>query len=58
MARSKMKSTSAYEKVAVAFEHFLQSILAIVALGVVYRYCWIGLFPIQSLIYSIDYAKS
>lgn len=58
MVQSKMKSLSAYEKVVVVFEHFLQSILAIIALGVVYRYCWIGLFPTQSLLYSIGFAKS
>lgn len=51
MVQSNMKSLSAYEKVVVVLEHFLQSILAIIALGVVYRYCWIGLFPTQGFVY-------
>jgi hypothetical protein len=47
MLRSKAKSLSAYERVLPAIEHSLQSalqaVLAIVAIGVIYRYCWIGL---------------
>jgi hypothetical protein len=43
MAQSKMKPFSAYEQVAVATERLLQATLAIIALGVIYRYCWIGL---------------
>jgi N-acetylneuraminate 9-O-acetyltransferase len=45
MARSKIKP-SAYEQAAFVIERFLQSILAIIALAVVYRYCWIGLFSL------------
>jgi N-acetylneuraminate 9-O-acetyltransferase len=44
MARSKLKPFSTYEQVAVAIERLLQTTLAIIALGVIYRYCWIGLF--------------
>ena len=45
MGRPKTKTLSAYEQAATAIERVLQSILAIIALGVVYRYCWIGMFP-------------
>ena len=45
MGRPKTKPLSAYEQAAIALERVLQSILAIVTLGVVYRYCWIGIFP-------------
>jgi len=45
MVRPKTKSLSAYEHAAIAIERVLQSILAVIALGVVYRYCWLGLFP-------------
>ncbi|KAN0115113.1 Cas1p domain containing protein [Hyaloscypha variabilis] len=43
MVRPKTKSLSAYEHAAIAIERVLQSILAIIALGVVYRYCWIDI---------------
>jgi hypothetical protein len=57
MVRSKMKSLSAYEQVAIAIERFLQSILAIVALGVVYRYCWFGVLPPFPVPFAILYTR-